>query len=85
MGNKKWNYIFGDSIAAGVAITQKLKRSAEFGILSTDEYGKSKVGAPPSQIVDYLKDTVIFTIESTGCLLVGKILNDALDILKLKE
>ena len=56
MGNKKWNYIFGDSIAAGVAITQKLKRSAEFGILSTDEYGKSKVGAPPSQIVDYLKD-----------------------------
>ena len=33
-------------------------------------------------VVDYLKDTVIFTIESTGCLLVGKILNDALDILK---
>ena len=56
MGNKKWNYIFGDSIAAGVAITQQLKRSAAFGILSTDEYGKSKVGAPPSEIVDYLKD-----------------------------
>ena len=57
MGNKKWNYIFGDSIAAGVAITQQLKRSAEFGILSTDEYGKSKVGAPPNEIVDYLKDS----------------------------
>ncbi len=56
MGNKKWNYIFGDSIAAGVAISQQLSRSGEMGKLSSDQYGKSKVGAPPSEIVDYLKD-----------------------------
>jgi lysophospholipase L1-like esterase len=56
MGNKKWNYIFGDSIAAGVGKSQQLKRSGEMGVLSTDEYGKSKVGAPPNEIVDYLKD-----------------------------
>ena len=36
-------------------------------------------------VVDYLKDTVIFTIESTGCLVVEKILSDALDIFQLKE
>jgi len=54
---KKWNYIFGDSIAAGVGDSQQLERSGKMGVLSQDEYGKSKVGAPPSEIVDYLKDS----------------------------
>ena len=54
---KKWNYIFGDSIAAGVGKSQQLNRSGQIGVLSQDEYGKSKVGAPPSEIVDYLKDS----------------------------
>lgn len=54
---KKWNYIFGDSIAAGVGDSQQLERSGKMGVLSTDQYGKSKVGAPPSEIVDYLKDS----------------------------
>ena len=56
MGSKKWNYIIGDSIAAGVAISQQLSRSGEMGKLSSDQYGKSKVGAPPSEILDYIKD-----------------------------
>jgi hypothetical protein len=49
------DFVIGDSIAAGMALELGLKRSAANGVESRDENGISKVGARPSEILNYLK------------------------------
>jgi len=54
-----WNYIFGDSIAAGIAKNALgLNRKAGGnGDYTKDDKGISKVGANPKEILEYLKDS----------------------------
>jgi hypothetical protein len=52
------DYIVGDSIAAGIAISsfKCSTRSGAYGVKSTDAKGISKVGARPSEILGYLNE-----------------------------
>ena len=51
------DYIIGDSIAAGVAITAfKLNRSGAYGVKSIDDKGISKVGASPAEVLGFLNE-----------------------------
>ena len=52
------DYIVGDSIAAGIAISsfKCSTRSGSYGVKSTDAKGISKVGARPSEILGYLNE-----------------------------
>ena len=52
------DYIVGDSIAAGIAISsfKCSTRSGSYGIKSTDAKGISKVGAKPSEVLGYLNE-----------------------------
>ena len=59
----KWDYIFGDSIATGLANSNKLNRNGAMkdsrdNLLpsSKDSKGESRVGAPPTEILGYLKN-----------------------------
>ena len=59
----KWDYIFGDSIATGLANSNKLNRNGAMvdsrdKLLpsSKDSKGESRVGAPPTEILGYLKN-----------------------------
>jgi hypothetical protein len=51
-----FNFIVGDSIAAGTAIAAGLKRSGAYGVKSVDDKGISKVGAPPQEVLGFLKE-----------------------------
>lgn len=52
----KYDFIFGDSIAAGIAISQGLKRSGANKVFSKDEKGSSEVGASPKKVLRFLKE-----------------------------
>jgi hypothetical protein len=51
-----FDFIVGDSIAAGTAIAAGLKRSGSYGVKSSDDKGISKVGAPPKEVLEFLKE-----------------------------
>lgn len=61
-GNGSWDFIFGDSIAAGVSKELGLNRSGSSGQVSKDTKGISMVGAAPSVVLGYLQDTT-FTLD----------------------
>jgi hypothetical protein len=61
-GNGSWDFIFGDSIAAGVAKELGLGRSGAYGVVSKDGKGISMVGAAPNVVLGYLQDTT-FTLD----------------------
>lgn len=68
--NVSWDFIFGDSIAAGVAKNAlSLNRKAGGnGDFTKDDKGASMVGAKPSDVLGYLQDTS-FTLDGKNVIL----------------
>lgn len=80
-----FDFIVGDSIAAGTAIAAGIKRSGSFGVKSSDDKGISKVGASPKEVLDFLKEIGDSKLKDKIVILSSGISNGPDSIDKVKE
>jgi len=78
------DFIFGDSIASGIATVIGVNRTANVGVKKSDSRGISQVGAPPSIILGFLKERQS-ELSGKNIILSGGLTNDVNGLPTIKK
>jgi hypothetical protein len=79
------DFIIGDSIAAGTAISVGLKRSGSYAIKSSDSKGISEVGASPTKVLGFIKEVGESKLKGKKLILSSGISNGPNDLATVKK